>query len=320
MKKLVIVAILLAMLAMSLSIVSCDSQYTVHNCTVVTGEYSMSAKLTLPVSDQKVPAVVMVHGSGANDMDETVGRQKLFKDLAQQLANNGIASIRYDKRVYAYLEEVSNDYTFTIFDEVIDDAVSALKMLSADERIDSNNLFIVGHSFGGQLAPVIANVAKQEGINVKGIVSLAGTTEHIIDLAMRQLLTTDKATYDTLDEWDEYFRDIKQVKPNELNYFFLGAYQTYWVSYNNIDLVQQLRQCATSMPILILHGKLDMQVEHTAVDAYRSILGDSATYHVFDNLNHMFVDGSNATIATALLTQTVPVEVIETICNWVYNQ
>lgn len=162
-----------------------DNKYFVENQTVVTDEYSMPAKLTIPKSNHKVPGVVMVHGSGANNMNESIGKLNLFKDLSEQLGDNGIASIRYDKRVFTYLDKISKDYSFTIYDEVIDDAISALKILKNDVRIDENNLFIVGHSFGGQLAPVIANVAKEEGINIKGVISLAGTTEHIIDLTMR---------------------------------------------------------------------------------------------------------------------------------------
>ena len=66
---------------------------------VIGKEYPLNGLLTLPDNtEEKVPAVVLVHGSGASNMDEKVMKLTPFKDLAEGLAEKGIASVRYDKR------------------------------------------------------------------------------------------------------------------------------------------------------------------------------------------------------------------------------
>ena len=73
---------------------------------IVIGEntkYPLNGLLTLPADvTTPIPAVVLVHGSGASNMDEKVGKLTPFKDLAQGLARHGIASVRYDKRSFAH--------------------------------------------------------------------------------------------------------------------------------------------------------------------------------------------------------------------------
>ena len=93
--------------------------------TVVTGEYQMPGMLAMPEGKGPFPAVVLVSGSGPNDMDSTVGPNKPFRDLAEGLAARGVASIRYTKRTRQYGAKLGKD--ITLAQEVIDDAVSAAK-------------------------------------------------------------------------------------------------------------------------------------------------------------------------------------------------
>ena len=119
---------------------------------IVIGEnakYPLNGLLTLPDDMAKpVPAVVFVHGSGASNMDEKVGKLTPFKDLAHGLARHGIASVRYDKRTKAHgfklLMDKSQDVTIKI--ETIDDAILATELLKKDTRIDSERVFILNYS------------------------------------------------------------------------------------------------------------------------------------------------------------------------------
>lgn len=309
--------ILLFLFISSIILIGCDikeKEYEYEEITVnvITGEYNLPGILTLPISNKKVPAVVFVHGSGANDMHETVGKLRLFEDLAKKLAVKGIASIRYDKRSYVYANELVNKLDFTIYDEVIDDAVSAIKLLENNERI--KDIYIIGHSFGGQLAPIIANKT-----NVKGVIVLAGTTEHIIDLAMSQLLDQNSPYYNLYDPYDEYFKTIKEVKSEEIGYYFMGAYETYWVSYNNLDITNQLIECAKNKKMLVLQGMLDLQVKGNEIEKYKNILNNTNTqYKTYEFLNHMFVDGVGETIQTAYQNyKEVSDEVVDDISNFI---
>ena len=74
---------------------------------VKTDTFSLPGILTVPDKVVgKVPCVVFVHGSGPNDRDETIGPNKVFKDIADSLSINGIASLRYDKRTLVYGENI----------------------------------------------------------------------------------------------------------------------------------------------------------------------------------------------------------------------
>lgn len=146
-------------------------------------KYSLPGKLTIPDCETKVPAVVLIHGSGLLDMDSTVNSIKLFKELAEGLTKKGIASIRYNKRTFAYNQEMRLDFSATINDEYIEDCSSAIAKLKNDNRIDENNIFIIGHSLGVNFAPVILNLDD----SIKGAILLAGAPVHILDLLLEQV-------------------------------------------------------------------------------------------------------------------------------------
>ena len=144
---------------------------------IIVGEgskYPLGGMLTLPDGAVgPVPAVVFVHGSGSSNMDEKVGKVTPFKDLAEGLARHGIASLRYDKRSFAHGMKMLRDKStvITVKEETIDDAVLATELLKKDKRIDSERIFIVGHSMGAMLAPRI----DAEGGNYRGLILMAGT-------------------------------------------------------------------------------------------------------------------------------------------------
>ena len=144
-------------------------------------EYPLNGMLTIPEgAGGPLPAVVMVHGSGASNMDEKVMKLTPFKDLAEGLARHGIASLRYDKRTFAHKRKMRD---ITVKFETIEDAVMAIDLLKKDPRIDSDNIYILGHSMGAMLAPRI----DAEGGDVKGLVMMAGTPYRLEDIVLRQL-------------------------------------------------------------------------------------------------------------------------------------
>lgn len=112
----------------------------------------------------KPPVAVLVHGSGPNDRDETIGPNKPFRDLAIGFAAQGIATLRYEKRTRALASRpVAEVPNLTLNDEIVDDAVAALKLVS--KRRDLGPVFVVGHSEGALLAPRIAAAATQAMID-----------------------------------------------------------------------------------------------------------------------------------------------------------
>ena len=93
-------------------------------------EYPLNGLLSIPDgAEGPVPAVVMVHGSGPSNMDENVMKLTPFKDLAEGLAARGVASLRYDKRTFAYGKKLSKLSGMTVREETVDDALMALDLL-----------------------------------------------------------------------------------------------------------------------------------------------------------------------------------------------
>src|ERR1043166_7965122 len=104
--------------------------------TIGEGEWKLPGTLTLPKGAGPFPAVVLVHGSGPNDRDETVGGVKVFKDLAEGLASRGLVVLRYEKRTRQYGARVTASKNFTVADETVDDAAKAAALLRTQKEVD----------------------------------------------------------------------------------------------------------------------------------------------------------------------------------------
>ena len=149
---------------------------------VVSGSVSLRGTLTLPLGEGPFPAVVLLHGSGPQDRDETIGGLRPFQDLAQGLASRGIAVLRYEKRTKVYGKEMAAAGDITVKDEVLDDALAALGLLREAAGVDRRRLFVVGHSLGALLAPRIAVL---DGA-VAGVVLLASPSRLMSEVVRDQ--------------------------------------------------------------------------------------------------------------------------------------
>ena len=152
--------------------------------TVGSGEWALPGTLTLPEGSGPFPAVVLVHGSGPNDRDETIGPNKPFRDLAWGLASQGIAVLRYDKRTRAHASQFTPDVLarLTVKEETVDDALLAAQLLRQTQGIDPKRIVILGHSLGAMLAPRIG----QQDPTLAGLIILAGPTRPLEDITADQ--------------------------------------------------------------------------------------------------------------------------------------
>lgn len=137
--------------------VAADAPYTEHDMAIGDGARALPATLAMPKGAGPFPAVVLVHGSGAHDRDETIGPNKPFLDLARGLAAQGIAVLRYEKRTKAHPQEFAGG-DFGVDDETTFDAVLAVDALRKTDGIDPGRVFVLGHSQGGMMAPRVNKI------------------------------------------------------------------------------------------------------------------------------------------------------------------
>ncbi|MEG1472467.1 MAG: hypothetical protein RSD76_08510, partial [Clostridia bacterium] len=129
--------------------------YIEAELTIGTEPYRLGATLTTPTdanAENPIPACVLVHDTGALDRNHTLGQTTMFADLAHELAEMGVASIRYDKRSFTYGEAPEA----TVYEEVVQDAILAGKELAKNPLVDRTRMVVMGLGLGATLAPRIA--------------------------------------------------------------------------------------------------------------------------------------------------------------------
>ncbi len=267
--------------------------------TVGSGEWRLPGTLTLPAAATGLlPAVVLVHGSGPNDRDETILANKPFQDLAWGLATKGIAVLRYEKRTRQYAAKlvVTGGRAFTVKEESIADALSAATQLRHLAGIDPQRIFIIGHSLGGTVAPRIA----QADPKLAGLVILAGATRPLEDLMLEQtrylLLLGGASAAEAQAKLEALAGEVAKVKKltaadADSAELILHAPPPYWLDLREHDpliIAQSLH-----LPIFILQGGRDYQVTQVDFAGWKQALGaqPGVTCKLYPDLNHLFMTG-----------------------------
>lgn len=296
-------------------------------------EYELEGILTLPKENQKnLPAVVLVQGSGASDRDEAVYSYKPFRDIAWKLAEQGIATIRYDKRNFVHGQKMAQNIdNLTVYEETIEDAIYATELLKSDERINQDNVYIIGHSLGGMLAPRI----DVQGGEYAGLIILGGSARALWEISYDQ--NQDAIEMQVRDENEkknrkekvekEYekalgLKDVTLEESKNMTVFGLnGYYIKEMEQYDTRALVQDLEK-----PILVLQGEEDIQVSYEKDFAlFKELLynKENATLISYENLNHFFIVSQGpgkGTVAEYKYPDKVSEEVIEDISNWILDK
>jgi hypothetical protein len=291
--------------------------------TVGSGELAVPGTLSLPHRYGRRPAVLLLAGSGPHDRDETIGRNKPFRDLAWGLAGRGVVVLRHDKVTYAHPEKLGRE--FTLADEYLPSAAAAIALLRADRAVDANRIFLIGHSLGGTIAPRVAAAEPA----VAGLVLLAGGAQPMHRAAVRQvryLATLESGASDPLIA--ALTRQAEAVDSPDLSTATpdtdlpFGTPAAYWLDVRGYDPVATA--ATVHRPFLILQGGRDYQV--TVADdlaLWQAGLGDRAdvTIRVHDADNHLFCTGEGPpNPAEYEPAQHMDPAVVAGIADWVLAQ
>jgi dienelactone hydrolase len=255
--------------------------FTAFDVTVGKEPWALPATITLPKGAGPFPAVVLVHGSGPNDRDETIGANKPFRDLAEGLSSRGIAVLRYDKRTMMYGPKMTG--VVKLDDEVVLDALAGLELLAARADIDPKRLFVVGHSLGAQLAPEIAARSKV----AVGAVLLAPPARKVCETVIAQLAHTGSS----LPLLEEVKRQCAAMKAGKATGSLLGAPVEYWMELEGKDGIAAAKKLGKRL--LVLHGERDYQVDTTDAAAWKKGLQGvkGVELVVVPKANHLFIEG-----------------------------
>ena len=265
--------------------------------SVQVGEMGLAGLLTLPSEcSHPLPAAVLVHGSGPNDRDETIGNTKLFRDLAHLMAQAGIASVRYDKRTYAAKVREGEMAGFTVKEESIDDAVAAAQLLRADPRIDPDRVYLIGHSLGAMIAP---RIAKENPGLFAGIVLLSGTPKTLGDIVLSQ----NQALVQNMEPWEKLVGEtqlaglrlswkkvLESTAEEAQKQTVFGQPAYYFWEMAQYDTAQMMKEAG--VPALIMNGGADFQVaDADGIDAWRALeLPENVRLCYYPDLNHLLMN------------------------------
>jgi len=272
------------------------SAFTERDITLNAGtDWELPGTLTLPNGDGPFPAVALVHGSGPNDRDESIGPNKVFRDLAWGLASNGIAALRYDKHTRIHGQAMAGQPELTVQEETIDDALAAAALLRDTDGIDPQRVFVLGHSLGGYLAPRIA----AQTDSLAGLILLAGNTRPLEVLTLEQvdyLLSLDgELSEDEQAQLEALAAEVEQLQTLDdtvdPSTTVLDIPAAYWLDLRGYDPVAVAQ--TLDIPMLILQGERDYQVTMVDFQGWQDGLAghENVTFNSYPDLNHLFISG-----------------------------
>ena len=263
--------------------------------------------LTTPDLTKKYPVALIIAGSGPTDRNgnNPMMKNNSLKMLAEVLAKNGIASLRYDKRGIGESKASAISEQSLVFENYTEDAKSWINLLKQDKRF--SEVIIIGHS-EGSLIGMIA------GAKANKFISIAGPGESADKLIKTQIESKankqiNDLTFPIIDSLKSGNK-VNKVDPM-LNALFRPSIQPYlisWFKYNPQAEIKKL-----NVPILIVQGNNDLQV--TVKDAETlSQANKNAELLIVDKMNHIMkiVEGDKQANLESYKNESLPLSEVMT--------
>jgi dienelactone hydrolase len=334
-----------------------DSVYTerdVHFTNRGSG-FRLAGTLAAPRGSGPFPGVVLVSGSGSQDRDETVGRVRPFRALADGLARQGIVVLRFDDRGAGESEGDPVELSGATTVELATDAQAAVHFLATQPEVAPHQIGVVGHSEGALIAPIVANDNSEL---VSFVVLLAGPAVPGAEILERQttdVLTAEGAPAEIVDWVVGWTRQMIGIATSDLTASeamaamrevadaaitsappgaitgdptagidatisaFTDPWMRFFLGYDPTPALADI-----DVPVLALLGDLDVQVAADVnAPATEAALANNpdATVVTLDGLNHLFQPATTGAISEYdTLDQPFPAETITLITDWIHTR
>ena len=236
--------------------------------------------LTVPDIEKKCPVALIIAGSGPTDRNgnNLTMKNNSLKLLAEALAKNGIASLRFDKRGIGESKSAAPFESGLVFENFVEDAKSWINFLKQDRRF--SQITIIGHS-EGSLIGMIAGTKANKFVSIAGAGDAADKVLKA-QIASKATKPLEDLTFPIIDSLKNG-NTVKKVDPM-LNSLFRLSIQPYlisWFKYNPQTEIKKL-----SIPVLILQGNNDLQVTVQDAEAL-SKSGNNSELVIIDKMNHV---------------------------------
>lgn len=313
-----------------------------------------SGTLTLPSTGDNFTAVVLVSGSGPQNRDEEILGHKPFLVIANHLARNGFAVLRYDDRGTGKSKGVFSTATTADF---ADDAEAAFYFLQNDKRINRQRIGIAGHSEGGLIAPMAA--AKNKDVAFVIMLAGPGLSGKEILLLQSELIARADSTPETeikkntelnkkiyeiaIKEKDDkkaaekmrvliddYWKTLSPETIEKLGadkkilvqgiYQIISPWFRYFLNYDPKNVLTKI-----TCPVLAMNGSRDLQVPAkqnlAAIENYLKKAGNkNFTIKEFEGLNHLFQhSGTGSPTEYITIEETFSPEALDIMTQWLNN-
>jgi len=299
-----------------------QTRFEEEEINVVSGRFVLPGMLTVPKRPGAHPAVVLVHGMGPIDQDESLYTRKPFKDLAWGLASRGVAVIRYEKRTHKY-PEAADASNLDIDTETADDALAAADLLFRRSDIRKDRVFLFGHSLGAGAAPYIAG----RDPRLAGVIMFGAPARPLYETLVHQVRYTAGLDGNVSDAEQSIINEIETMAGKLRD----GTWQPgdmltchpveYWLGIDRMAPVKHAK--ASSAAILIIQGGRDFQVPDEEFEIWKRELAGrpNITLERLEALDHSMVAGEGpSSLEHYKHPGHVDSRLIELVAEWIHDQ
>ncbi len=280
MKKILLIIAILPFLGFSQSIFKKGNKAGEIDPTILNINDDIQGTLLTPETFDKVPLVIIIGDQGAIDRNgnEPRTRSNVYLQLADSLLKNGIATYRYDKRIFTQMKNRKSSEN-TLFSDFIIDAKETVNTLKNDARF--SKIYIAGHGQGSLVGILVADS------NIDGFISINGAGQSIDAVIVQQISQQqpglDKvaaATFKKVKDSEELVYEIERDL-----YVIIGPqvqpFMKSWMQYNPATELKKLKT-----PILIINGTKNRQMNATEAQLLKDAV-PTATLEIIKNMNHV---------------------------------